>query len=97
MKEYLSVLYATSNENGQQELTLEEEWPYWKFIWYAFINQWSPHPETNIRTYVVQGTVWAEKETGKIPCADVQFECFEAKGWCKRAEQRADLFGVVDR
>ena len=94
MKQYINITHVTSNENGEQELTLEEEWPYWKFIMYAIIDNWSPRPQTNVRSYVARGTVWAEKETGKIPSSDIQFECFEAKGWCKRQAQMDDFFGT---
>lgn len=93
MDRYSSVTFISSNENGQQELILEEEWPVWKFLWFAAIGKWKHYPETNIRTYVVQGTVWAEKETGIIPNRDIQIECFEAKAYAKRQAEMNDFFG----
>jgi hypothetical protein len=91
MKDYVSITHISSNENGDQELVLEEEWPMWKFLWFACLSSVKgiELPQTKVRSYIVQGTVWAEKETGNIPNKDMQFELFECKGWCKR-QQRFD-------
>jgi hypothetical protein len=93
MKKYVSITHISSNENGEQELILEEEWPTWKFLWFAFIGHWKHYPQTKIRSYIAKGTVWAEKETGSIPNKDMQFELFEAKGWIKRKDQLGEFFG----
>jgi len=95
MKNYVSITHISSNENGEQELVLEEEWPTWKFLWFACLSaiKGINLPQTKVRSYVVKGTVWAEKETGKIPDAEMQFELFECKGWVKRQDRFDEFFG----
>lgn len=91
MKDYVSICHCTSNENGQEEIELESSWPLWQGIWFAISG--ANMPDTKKETFVVQGTVWAEKETGKIPDSKMQFELFECKGWVKRQTKMTEFFG----
>ena len=91
MKDYVSIRHCTANENGQEELVLESNWPLWQGIWFAISG--ADMPDTKKEAFVVQGTVWAKKETGHIPNSEMQYELFECKGWIKRQSKLDDFFG----
>lgn len=54
---YRSVMHATANENGQEEITIEFE--------KTFL-QWLFKRPATVKTYVVIGGFWHNKDTGKI-------------------------------
>jgi hypothetical protein len=94
MKDYVSIQHCTANENGQEELVLESNWPLWQGIWFAISG--ADMPDTKVEAFVVQGTVWAEKETGHIPNSEMQYELFECKGWVKFHDRLDNFLGTSD-
>lgn len=77
--------HCTSNENGQEEITLESYWPLWKSLSLSIAELWNERTAyTNRQVFVKQGTVWVNKVTGKAPGPDMQHELFEVKSSIKR-------------
>lgn len=82
MKQYLSITHVTSNEHGEEELTLESPLPMWKAVMSALSG--IPVVKSTAKSYVAKGTFWVDKNTGERVDDEMQYELFECKAYAKQ-------------
>ena len=80
MRHYISQTYISSNEDGEQQITLEYETGFHRWILTAIKEHTLKVPLVMTEEWVAEGTRWVGKYS-RIPAdSDKQFELFEIKG-----------------
>ena len=93
LRNYTSICHATSNEDGEEQLTLEYETGFHRMVYLMFKNRTLKVPAIQREEWIVEGTRWIGKYSRNPADDKKQFELFEAKGYVKRLDWARD-FGL---
>ena len=87
-----SVQHCTSNEDGNEEITIEVHLSFWESL-RALITRFDTS-QTKTNTYILKKPYWVDKVTGHIPSLREQLEIEHGLAWLLRVQNRlmdADL------